>query len=348
MPTTQQFDPFSGWTEQEKRAWTELYYQKGYDNNEIYGYNTVNAWGPVLPNFLGNYAESMHIPFGVLCPPKTTWNTGTLLAETPFTCAKIKVGPNGERWFEDENSYLEYNNKQCPPEFYWNEEYKSCWARRPTVAPAAPSSIPQSVVPSDAYYPTAESPLVNDPPRQVQPPRPSPYKNRNDLLKKHVRAECDKNKPAPIVVDNVAAGTVLRRYCCDIPDWPGLGDLYEELADGRGGSITKLVQKESPFCQNPPPPPPPSPPRKQPPARKPPEIEGQPPAIYPSPVSAPPSVITCPPGKYWNPFIGICMDIVQQSLPSPSPSIPIPPTTYPSPPVQPPYRDWETDRKSVV
>lgn len=123
--------------------------------------------------------------------------------------------------------------------------------------------------------------------REVQPPRPQETPAVDRLATATDVHGCSV-KPAPIQLDVLPAGQLIRHYCCDTPAWPGYGDLYEIVADGRGGEIRRLVKQGSPLCQDQPPPP----------------ILPPPPPDVPIPIGVEPPVLTLPPIYPIPPFEG--------------------------------------------
>lgn len=75
-----------------------------------------------------------------------------------------------------------------------------------------------------------------------------------------VKLRPEVGKPVAFRLDVDPAGMVYDTYCCNIPEYPGYGDLYQKVADGFGGTLIKLIEKQSRRCQRPAPPVPPPPP----------------------------------------------------------------------------------------
>lgn len=285
-------EPFRGWTAEEVLEWTNQGYYEPYRNasyTDSYSNSQVSTHTFFPGQSPTNYPQTA-MAWPILCPPKTQWQRSDATALIDTQCVKIKVGLFSELWWQDENNYKEFNRRQCPAGFTWNDAYKACFPFKVSRPPQSPVGLPYNPPPRSPIVPPPRPPVVPPPPPvYLQPAKPAAYKNRPDLLKEHVRAVCNVEKPLPAVVDTVAAGTAVQRYCCDVPEWPGLGDLYELLADGRGGTITKLVQRESPYCQNPPPtPPPPPPPPLNPPLVDTPSDGKKPPIV---------GLPRCPPGQ---------------------------------------------------
>lgn len=159
-----------------------------------------------------------------------------------------------------------------------------------------------------------------------------------------LRPEC--GKPVAFRLDVDPAGMVYETYCCDTPEYPGYGDLYQKVADGFGGTLVKLVEKQSRMCQRPAPPVPPPPPPAGPPVTVgPPNTPPiYPPPFLPPPVIPPPPSGTPPPGCQWalqlvygaNPY----WDLECEQPPGEQPPVPPP---APPPPLPPGCRlEWAT------
>ena len=125
-----------------------------------------------------------------------------------------------------------------------------------------------------------------------------------------VKLRPEVGKPVAFRLDVDPAGMVYDTYCCNIPEYPGYGDLYQKVADGFGGTLIKLIEKQSRRCQRPAPPvPPPAPPPPYTPPVLPPVFPRYPPnpvaPVFPRyppnpvapvlPVSPPNPVVSLPP-----------------------------------------------------